>query len=112
MLSSMSSSGNSSSVTGLFGKRGSSSVETAIAATVSAQGRFAPTSFIAEPGLRALEEVSVTPTDYAHDPVVGGLIGLNGHEVVVERNDERAGLVHVHFPRIAFQIKPTASAIK
>lgn len=29
----------------------------------------------------------------------------SSHEVVIERSDERAGTVHVHFPRIGFQIK-------
>jgi hypothetical protein len=47
----------------------------------------------------------VTPTDYAHDPVAGRLVGLSAREVVVARTDARAGTVHVHFPRIAFQIK-------
>jgi len=49
--------------------------------------------------------VSVTPTDYAHDPVIGWLVGLNEEEVVVERVDERAGKVRVHFPRIGFQVR-------
>jgi len=47
----------------------------------------------------------VTPSDYAHDAVAGTLVGLSPQEVVIERRDERAGTVHVHFPRIAFQIK-------
>jgi hypothetical protein len=46
----------------------------------------------------------VTPTDYAHDPVSGVLIGLTDESVVVEREDARAGRVHVHFPRLGFQI--------
>ena len=44
-------------------------------------------------------------TDYGADPVGGLLAGLSREEVVVRRNDERAGAVHVHFPRIGFQIK-------
>jgi hypothetical protein len=51
--------------------------------------------------------VTVTPSDYAHDPVAGALVGLSQQEVVVARSDERAGTVHVHFPRIAFQVKKT-----
>ena len=60
-----------------------------------------------EPGLgfAAGDAVTVTATDYGRDPVVGALVGLSGDEVVVERHDERAGTVHVHFPRIGFQIK-------
>ena len=47
----------------------------------------------------------MTPADYAHDEVVGSLVGLDASEVVVERVDERAGTVHVHFPRIGFHVK-------
>lgn len=49
--------------------------------------------------------VSVNAFDYGTDPVAGTLVGLTEDEIVVERVDERAGLVHVHFPRIGFQIK-------
>jgi len=72
---------------------------------VAAQGLTAATSFHAEPGLAEGDDVTVTPTDYAHDPVAGRLVGLSSNEVVIARTDERAGTVHVHFPRIAFQIK-------
>jgi glutathione S-transferase len=65
-------------------------------------------TFVAEPGLIAGDEVTVTPSDYAHDPVAGRLVGLGSNEVVIARHDERAGNVHVHFPRIAFQIKKLA----
>jgi hypothetical protein len=47
----------------------------------------------------------VNALDYAADPVAGRLVGLSGDEVVLERQDERAGIVHVHFPRIGYQIK-------
>jgi glutathione S-transferase len=60
-----------------------------------------------EPGLgfMAGDAVTVTATDYGRDPTAGTLVGLNGDEVVVQRHDERAGTLHVHFPRIGFQIK-------
>jgi len=65
-----------------------------------------------EPGLGfdAGEAVTVTPTDYGRDPVVGTLVGLTNEEVVIERHDERAGTLHVHFPRIGFQIRKEAKA--
>jgi hypothetical protein len=72
---------------------------------VAAEGRHAPLGFAAEPGLGRGDPVTVTPTDYAHDPVAGALVGLSAQEVVVARTDDRAGTVHVHFPRIGFQIK-------
>lgn len=63
-----------------------------------------------EPGLgfEAGESVTVTPTDYGRDPVVGALVGLSDDEVVIERRDERAGTLHVHFPRLGFQIRKEA----
>jgi NAD(P)-dependent dehydrogenase (short-subunit alcohol dehydrogenase family) len=42
-------------------------------------------------------EVTVTPMDYALDPVPGRLVGLTDDEVAIERDDERAGRVVVHF---------------
>ena len=60
-----------------------------------------------EPGLgfEPGQAVSVAATDYGTDPVAGTLVGLTPDEVVLRRSDERAGTVHVHFPRIGFQIK-------
>ncbi|HEY0985494.1 MAG TPA: glutathione S-transferase family protein [Kofleriaceae bacterium] len=60
-----------------------------------------------EPGLgfEPGAAVTVAATDYGCDPVAGTLVGLRQNEVVVERRDERAGTVHVHFPRIGYQIK-------
>ena len=88
-----------------FGQGSFTKMTSAEAIAVAAQGAHAPLSFDAEPGLAQGDEVTVTPTDYAHDPVAGRLVGLSAQEVVIARTDERAGTVHVHFPRIAFQIK-------
>jgi glutathione S-transferase len=88
-----------------FGQGESTPMTTAESIAIAAKGELAKLSFIPEPGLDQGEEVTVTPTDYANDPVVGKLVGLSALEVVVERNDDRAGTVHVHFPRIGFQIK-------
>jgi hypothetical protein len=61
-------------------------------------------------GFERDDEVTVTPTDYAQDPVAGRLVGLSGDEVAVEREDERAGRVVVHFPRIGFQVRRVDSS--
>jgi hypothetical protein len=50
-------------------------------------------------------EVTVNALDYGADPVAGRLVGLSVDEVVIERRDDRAGRVQVHFPRIGYQIK-------
>lgn len=56
-------------------------------------------------GFEAGEAVTVMPIDYGRDPVAGRLVGLDADEVVIRRVDERAGTLHVHFPRIGFQIR-------
>jgi glutathione S-transferase len=67
-------------------------------------GGFAATAIDVDGGFAAGDSVTVTPTDYAHDPVAGTLVGLTCDEVVVERTDARAGRVRVHFPRAGFQV--------
>lgn len=56
-------------------------------------------------GFDAGQVVLVSAIDYGTDPVAGVLVGLDEHEVVLRRQDPRAGTVHVHFPRFGFQIK-------
>jgi len=56
-------------------------------------------------GFAAGDAVTVAAIDYATDLVPGTLVGLTQHEMVIERTDERAGKLHVHFPRIGYQIK-------
>ena len=96
-------------VTG-FGHGTLEQASSAEAIEIAARGEFAPVGFAAEAGLEQGANVTVTPIDYAHDPVAGELVGLARDEVVVERVDARAGRVRVHFPRIGFQVKPAASA--
>ncbi len=74
-------------------------------AIAASAGGHAPVEV--EPGLgfEAGAAVSVAATDYGSDPVEGTLVGLSREEVAIRRDDERAGTVVVHFPRIGFQIK-------
>jgi glutathione S-transferase len=65
----------------------------------------AATSVSEGAGLSPGDAVTVTASDYAHDEIAGTLVGLDADEVVVARNDPRAGRVHVHFPRIGFHVK-------
>jgi glutathione S-transferase len=75
-------------------------------AIAKAATSHAPTAVGAGLGFEAGQAVTVTPTDYGMDPVAGTLVGLSADEVVLARSDERAGRLHVHFPRRGFQIKP------
>ncbi|MBA3595888.1 MAG: glutathione S-transferase family protein [Methylibium sp.] len=75
-----------------------------LAASAGAGARE-PSAVQAGLGFEAGETVSVAATDYGSDLVLGQLVGLSADEVAVRREDERAGAVVVHFPRIGFQIK-------
>lgn len=68
-------------------------------------GSHAPTQVQPGSGFEAGQRVTVMATDYGCDPVAGVLVGLSDTEIVIEREDERAGLLHVHFPRAGFQLK-------
>jgi glutathione S-transferase len=58
--------------------------------------------------LRLGDEVEVAATDYGVEPSVGRLVYVAEDEVAIERDDERAGRVVVHFPRIGFKVKARA----
>lgn len=53
--------------------------------------------------------VTITPSDYAMDPVEGELVMASANEIAVRRTDDRAGEVVVHFPRLGFQLKKVAA---
>jgi glutathione S-transferase len=74
-------------------------------AIAAAAGTHAPTRIDPDLGFEAGQAMSVSATDYGTDPVAGTLVGLSADEVVLRRHDDRAGTVHVHFPRHGFQIK-------
>jgi len=86
------------------GAREELSSEDAIGIAAGAGGH-APAQVEAGLGFDAGAQVTVSAIDYAVDLVPGTLVGLSATEVVIERRDERAGTVHVHFPRIGYQIK-------
>ncbi len=55
--------------------------------------------------LQAGDTVQVTPDDYGKTPVTGKLYSYTMHEVAVQRTDERAGNVVVHFPRAQYRVE-------
>lgn len=61
--------------------------------------------FVSTRGLSLDAEVTVCPVDYGCDPVAGRLVHEEMDEIVIAREDDRAGLVHVHFPRIGYRIE-------
>ncbi len=55
-------------------------------------------------GLKAGCPVVVTPDDNARVPVSGRLVAAGGDEVVIHRHDPQAGDLHIHFPRLGFDV--------
>ncbi len=79
----------------------------ALAVAAAASGHAA-TVVQPEQGYPIGQAVTVSAMDYASDPVTGSLVGLSADEVVLRRTDARAGTLHVHFPRVGYQIKEQA----
>lgn len=61
--------------------------------------------FIEPNGLQAGQRVKIAATDYGVDPVEGELLFAGVEELILRREDERAGVLHVHFPRLGFRIE-------
>jgi glutathione S-transferase len=57
-------------------------------------------------GIRPGYRVTVTPDDYAFDPVAGEIVASSVHEVAIRRNDPQLGDLVMHFPRIGFRVSP------
>ncbi|PAU54525.1 glutathione S-transferase [Pseudomonas sp. PIC25] len=77
-------------------------IEIARAATPAAL----PTEQLHEPnGFEIGQRVAISAIDYGVDPVEGELLFAGSEELILRREDERAGVVHVHFPRMGFRIE-------
>lgn len=55
-------------------------------------------------GLPAGAKVTVTPDDNARVPVSGTLVAASADEIVIHRRDAQAGDLHLHFPRLGFDV--------
>jgi glutathione S-transferase len=80
--------------------------EQAIEIARQASPEALPVESIEEPnGFAAGQQVLIAATDYGVDPVAGELLYAGAEELILRREDERAGVVHVHFPRFGFRIE-------
>lgn len=57
-------------------------------------------------GLPAGAKVTVTPDDNARVPVAGTLVAASDSEIVIHRRDAQAGNLHIHFPRLGYDVTP------
>ncbi|MDI4633969.1 glutathione S-transferase family protein [Pelomonas sp. V22] len=78
---------------------------------IAIASRSTPAACAVQPGLgfEAGATVQVSAMDYASDVVSGELVGLSHESITLRRLDERAGTVHVHFPRIGYALRKTES---
>lgn len=55
-------------------------------------------------GLKAGCPVVITPDDNARVPVRGTLVAASDREIIIHRKDAQAGDLHLHFPRLGFDV--------
>ena len=89
------------------GSRAELSSTDAIALAASSDGH-APVQVAAGLGFAEGDAVTVAALDYGTEGVTGTLVGLDVERVTLARRDERAGLIHVHFPRLGFDLRRAA----
>jgi hypothetical protein len=90
-----------------FGHGASSELSSSDAVEIARQATPAPvpTEVFTDPnGFEVGQQVSVSAVDYGVNAVHGELVFNGREEVIVRREDERAGVVHVHFPRFGFRL--------
>ncbi|RYX95856.1 MAG: glutathione S-transferase family protein [Comamonadaceae bacterium] len=63
-----------------------------------------------EHGIALGRRVTVTSESFGLEPTEGELVAATRMHYTLRRTDERAGTVHVHFPRIGYQLREAAKA--
>ncbi|MBK1887851.1 hypothetical protein [Marinobacter sp. DY40_1A1] len=71
--------------------------------TKNAQPRALPD---AEDEFQLIQEVTIAPDDYGRDPVTGTLVYTDKSVTILARETSEVGLVHVHFPKLGFRVRP------
>ncbi len=56
-------------------------------------------------GCRPGDNVAVAANDYGRDPVLGELLAIDRREIVLRRSDPAVGDLHLHFPRVGFDVR-------
>ena len=71
----------------------------------STASQHAPVHVMTHLGFEAGQSVIAAATDYGTDEVHGTLVGLSHDRITIARQDARAGVVHVHFPRLGYALR-------
>ncbi|MFH7489585.1 hypothetical protein RA273_29075, partial [Pseudomonas syringae pv. tagetis] len=56
-------------------------------------------------GFKDGDMVEVSAVDYCVEAVEGELVFTGREDLILRREDERAGVLHVHFPRMGYRIE-------
>ena len=66
-------------------------------------------AFVDEHGIALGSDVTITADNFGLEPTPGVLVAATKTRLTLRREDERAGTVHVHFPRNGFILKKVKS---
>ncbi len=88
------------------GQREEIKPEQAFAAAREAQPRPLPQHRESLEGCASGERVAVAPTDYGVVPVHGELAAVTADRIIISRQTEDFGTLHVHFPRAGYAVTP------
>lgn len=65
--------------------------------------------FPEDPELSAV--VRIRANDYGQDPIEGQLVYIDADEIAIKRYDQQVGEIHVHFPRLGFDLRPVGKSL-
>jgi glutathione S-transferase len=65
--------------------------------------------FVNEHGIDLGSEVTITADNFGLEPTQGTLVAATKTRLILRREDQRTGVVHVHFPRNGFILKKVKS---
>ncbi len=80
-------------------------IAAAAAASPASPALLGDDTFQDEHGLALGSQVSITSESFGLEATVGELVAATRMHYTLRRTDERAGTVHVHFPRIGYVLK-------
>ncbi|OHY82897.1 glutathione S-transferase family protein [Marinobacter sp. AC-23] len=79
--------------------------DAAVRAKISQPRALPPT----EGNAQLSQQVTIAPDDYGRDPVSGTLVYTDKNVTILARETHEVGLVHVHFPKQGFRVRPVES---
>ena len=79
------------------------------AANQATPGDVTQMAFVNEHGIDLGSEVTITADNFGLEPTQGTLVAATKTRLILRREDQRTGAVHVHFPRNGFILKKVKS---